>query len=478
MHSGRPNIIFIITDQQRYDTIAAHGFPHMETPVLDGLAAAGASFSRCYVSGASCVPARASLFSGCFPHTTGVINNAAGWRHSGVERFAAAGYRCASVGKMHTQPMDEVAGFHTRLIVENKDRSQAIRGREFVDEWDRELQRAGVEKPGKPTYSRLADYDERLGAYDWPLAEALHADVFVGRRTVRWIEENPRREPLFLQVGFPGPHPPYDPPAERAAAYLAKDLPIDAVTDEDLQGQPEPLRALRRRHVEVNHDAVVHVEQPPAAARKRQRAHYLANVTMIDREVGRILAALRAGGYLDHAVVVFTSDHGDCLGDHGHSQKWTMYEQVVRVPLIVWSSPPLGHAGDVPALVQQMDIVPALMELAGIEVPGYFEAQSVLPALRGEPFAGRTTVYCEQGRDHIFRFADLMTMARTARWKYVHFLGLPCGQLFDLAADPGERVNLWDDPGHATVRQELLQGFLEWRLRSGYESRDWAGAYR
>ncbi len=132
MHSGRPNIIFIITDQQRYDTIAAHGFPHMATPVLDGLAAAGASFSRCYVSGASCVPARASLFSGCFPHTTGVINNAAGWRHSWVERFAAAGYRCASVGKMHTQPMDEAAGFHTRLIVENKDRSQAIRGREFV----------------------------------------------------------------------------------------------------------------------------------------------------------------------------------------------------------------------------------------------------------------------------------------------------------------------------------------------------------
>jgi arylsulfatase A-like enzyme len=240
-----------------------------------------------------------------------------------------------------------------------------------------------------------ADYGERLGAYDWPLAEALHADVFVGSRTVRWIEENPRREPLFLQVGFP----------DRirrticggtAAPYLAKDLPIDAVTDEDLQGQPEPLRALRRRHVEVNHDAVVHVEQPPAAARKRQRAHYLANVSMIDREVGRILAALRAGGYLDHAVVVFTSDHGDCLGDHGHSQKWTMYEQVVRVPLLVWSSPPLGHAGDVPALVQQMDIVPALMDLAGIESPDTSKRNRVFPALRGEPFTGRTTVYCEQ----------------------------------------------------------------------------------
>ena len=227
MDRGRPNIIFIITDQQRYDTIAAQGFPHMDTPVLDRLAIEGASFSNCYVTGASCVPARASLFSGCYPHTTGVINNASGWRHSWVERFASAGYHCVSIGKMHTQPMDEPAGFHTRLVVENKDRSQAIRGREFEDEWDRELHQAGVEKPGKPTYQRLADYEERLGAYEWPLPGALHSDVFVGSRTVRWLEENPRREPLFLQIGFPGPHPPYDPPADCAAAYLAKDLPLE-----------------------------------------------------------------------------------------------------------------------------------------------------------------------------------------------------------------------------------------------------------
>jgi arylsulfatase len=478
MNRPQPNIVFIITDQQRYDTIGALGYPYMDTPVLDRLAHEGTRFSHCYVTGASCVPARASLFSGYFPHTTGVLNNASAWQRTWVGELAAAGYHCVSIGKMHTQPRDAAAGFHTRLVVENKDRSQAIRGREFEDEWDRALAAAGCAKPGAPTYRRLPDYPQRLGAFDWPLPEALHADAFVGSLAERWIAGHRAAAPLFLQIGFPGPHPPYDAPAERARRYLDRALPLAAITDEDLRGQPAPYQALRRKHEQGEHDAVVHVVDPPRAARLRQRAHYLANVTLIDEAVGRILAALAAAGYLEHALVVFTSDHGDALGDHGHSQKWTVYEQVVRVPLIVWSSPPLGPARDVPSLVQQFDVAPALLELAGVEPPASWEACSVLPALRGEAFAGRAAVYCEQGRDHIFAFADQMTMVRTARWKYVHFLNEPDGQLFDLVTDPQECVNLWARPECEGVRRELHGAMLEWRLQSGYRTRDWAKAFR
>lgn len=474
----RPDIVFVITDQQRFDTIGATGHPHVHTPVLDRLCREGAWFSNCFVTGASCVPARASLFLGYYPHTTGVLNNAAGWQRTWVERLAAAGYTCVNVGKMHTQPMDAPAGFRTRLVVENKDRSQAIRGAAFVDEWDRALAAAGLAKPGAASYQRLPDYAERLGAYEWPLPEEFHADVFTGALAARFIGAHADPAPLFLQVGFPGPHPPYDPPAAHVAPYLERELPIAPVTAADLAGQPAALRLLRERHAERSHDAVAHVIDAPPAARRRQRAHYLANVTLIDREVGRILEALRAAGRLDDAIVVFTSDHGDCLGDHGHGQKWTAYEQVVRVPLLVWSARPLGHAGEVAALVQQFDVVPALFELAGVEVPVSWEAQSLLPALRGEPFAGREAVYCEQGRDHIFAFADLMTMVRTRRWKYVHLLGEADGQLFDLAADPAENDNLWDRAEFADVRRELHQRMLEWRMRSAYHTRDWAGACR
>ena len=400
----RPDLVFIITDQQRYDTIAALGFPHVVTPNLDRLVREGTFFSRCYVTGASCVPARASLFSGVYPHTNGVVNNASTWRRTWVEQLAASGYRCVNVGKMHTQPMDAPAGFHERTVVENKDRSMARRGRDFVDAWDRALMAAGVEKPGLPTYRRLPDYAERLGAYEWPLPESLHSDAFVGRTAADAIfAHGSRAEPLFLQVGFPGPHPPYDPPQRWIDLYRDRDVPIRNVAPHDLAAQPLPFRQLSDKHANGHHDAAPHSVDAPRELRVRQRAYYLANVSLIDQEVGRILDALNATGRLANSILVFTSDHGDCLGDHGHSQKWNMYEEVVRVPMIVWS-PALAGRGEVASLVQSIDIAPALMELAGCEVPGSWEAQSVLPALRGEPFAGRAAVYCEQGRDVVFQF--------------------------------------------------------------------------
>ncbi len=475
----QPDIVFVITDQQRYDTVRAFGYPHIDTPNLDRLANEGTWFSRCYVTGASCVPSRASLFNGLYPHTLGVLDNAASWRHTWVEQLAAAGYRCASIGKMHTQPMDAPAGFDTRTVVENKDRSMARRGRDFVDAWDRALAAAGEVKPGLPTYRLLPDYRDRLGAYDWTLPEALHSDTFVGRAAVDWVERNAANPgPFFLQVGFPGPHPPYDPPRRWSQPYLDRALPIRPLRDADLDSQPPPFAALRQKHVDGDHDAVPHVVRASAAARHRQRAHYLGNVSLIDHEVGRILAALEAAGRLDSTIVVVTSDHGDCLGDHGHSQKWTMYEEAVRVPLIVWSPQVLAARGEVDALVQLFDIAPTLLVLAGLEPPSWWEAVSLAPALRGESFAGRRTVYCEQGRDVVFQFADFVTMLRTQQWKLVHFLGEDFGQLFDLADDPDEERNRWADASCRAIRDELVAAMHDWRMRSAYETRAWTDAFR
>jgi arylsulfatase A-like enzyme len=475
----RPDIVLVITDQQRYETIAALGFPYVDTPVLDRLVREGTSFSRCYVTGASCVPARASLFTGVYPHTNGILTNASSWRHTWVEALAASGYLCANVGKMHTQPMDAPAGFAERVVVENKDRSMAKRGRDFVDAWDKALAAAGVTKPGLPTYRLLADYAERLGAYEWSLDEALHPDAFVGRTAADWVARHADdARPWFLQVGFPGPHPPYDPPERFVAPYRDRELPIRPVSSADLDRQPAPFKALREKHVTGNHDAAPHTIDAPRALRHRQLAHYLANVTLIDREVGRLLAALDAAGRLDDAVVIFTSDHGDCLGDHGQAQKWTMYEQVVRVPLVVWSRRHLAGRGDVPALVQSVDLAPAIFELAGCPVPDWWEANSLGPALRGEPFAGRKAVYCEQGRDVVFQFCDFVSMLRTDRYKFVHFLGEDRGQLFDLANDPHEEEDRWDDAGLRGVREELRMAWLDWRVESGYRTRDWADAFR
>ncbi|MAF09131.1 arylsulfatase [Candidatus Poribacteria bacterium] len=476
MDASRPNIIFIITDQQRYDTIAALGFPHVDTPHLDRLVREGVTFTNCHVSAPSCAPSRASLFTGYYPHTTGILRNADTWRHSWVESLAASGYRCVNIGKMHTYPYGTPLGFHERYVVENKDRY--LEERYYFDEWDKALHARGLVKQQRELYRELPGYRDSLGAFDWLLPEDMHSDVFVGDMATWWLRTKPTQEPLFLQIGFPGPHPPYDPSPRYSEPYMERDLPLTEVTDAELAGQPRPFQLMREHNHEVDHDSVVHLLNPTEEQRHRQRAYYLANVTMIDEKIGEILSALDEQGYLDNSVVVFTSDHGDCLTDHGHSQKWTMYDTITRMPLIVWAPGRFDGGREIAGLCQQMDIGPALLELAGITPPATMEAESLLPALEGRPWRPRDHVFAEHGRDGILQETEFMTMVRSEEWKLVHFIDDPGGQLFDLRADPGEVENLWEDTGHVAVKRGLLDELRDWRIRSDYHTRDWGAAWR
>jgi arylsulfatase len=476
-NDDRPNIIFIITDQQRYDTIAALGYPHVDTPNLDRLVREGVSFDQCHVTAASCAAARASLFKGYYPHTTGILKNADTWRRSWIELLNDSGYYCANIGKMHSWPFQTELGFHERFVVENKDRY--LEGRYFFDEWDRALRYRGLVKQQREFYRKRDDYQTALGAFDWELPEDTHPDVFVGDMAKWWIDTKPATRPLFLQIGFPGPHPPYDPVPRYAQPYLSKQLPLLEVTQAELNGQPRALKELRQHNRDVDHDSVVLDLDPSDEQRHRQRAYYLANVTMIDEKVGQIMEALERQGYLDNSIIIFTSDHGDCLTDHGHSQKWTMYEQITRVPLIVWAPQRFGSGRTIDALVQQMDLGPTILDWAGLPVPGDWEAESLSGALNttGE-FSGRKFVYCEQARDAILTGADFMTMVRDRTHKLVHFLDDPDGQLFDLVADPDEVANLWNDPASAAQKERLLSELREWRIRSGLHTKDWCSDWR
>ena len=473
---SQPNIIFIITDQQRYDTIAELGFPYMDTPNLDRLVMEGVTFTQCHATAPSCAPSRASLFTGYYPHTTGILKNADSWSRSWVENLNAAGYHCVNIGKMHTSPFETSLGFDERYVVENKDRY--LEGRYYFDEWDKGMQARGLIKQQRELYRQRADYTQRLGAFEWELPEEMHSDMFVGDMATWWLENYPTTQPLFLQIGFPGPHPPYDPTPRFAEPYLKRDLPLPKVSDQELAGQPPPYLAMRQHNTEVDHDSVVHQLNPTEEQLHRQRAYYLANVTMIDEKIGQILTTLEEKGYLENSVVIFTSDHGDCLGDHGHSQKWTMYDVITRIPLIVWS-PGRFHGGQqIDGLCQQMDIAPAILELAGAELTDTMEAESILPALTNQPWSGRDYVFAEHGQDGILQTTDFMTMVRSSEWKLVHFLDQPFGQLFNLQQDPNEVSNLWDSPSASGKKQELLDVLREWRIRSHYHTKHWSADWR
>lgn len=470
--AGKPNIIFIITDQQRFDTISALGAPWMRTPHLDELVRNGTAFTNCFTTSPVCVAARASLFTGMYAHSTGAFTNFQPWQPTWVRSFAEAGYHCVSIGKMHINPYDAPGGFHQKFVVENKDRPLFLdeHDRAFYDEWDKALHSRGLVKPSR--YTRRArnpdEYRNALGCFLWDLDESMHPDFFVGDNVLWWLNDRKSEAPLFLEIGFPGPHPPYDPVKRYLDIYEHVDIPVPQ-SPPDISAQPAAQAVLRKNMVDFNFDSIAWRSDVTSADLLRLRRHYAANMTMIDEKLGAIIEVLRQRRYLENAIIVFTSDHGDALGDHGHIQKWTMYDTVTRVPLIIaGTNVPRGVKRN--QLVQLMDVAPTLLEYAGIAVPNGWEAQSLQQTIESDTPA-RETVYAELGRDHIQTGAEYIVMRRDSQWKLVWYMGANDGELYDLQEDPGEQRNLWCSQEHLAFRDCLISETKDWAIRGMMKSK-------
>lgn len=469
----RPNIVFIMTDQQRFDTIAALGFDHMITPNLDRLAARGVAFANMYVTAPSCAPSRASLFTGTYPHTNGVFRNDEVWSYCWVKDLAEAGYHTVNIGKMHTMPVEGAFGFHERHVTENKDRDHPSLPF-YLDNWDKAFFAYGEEKPSRVTQRRRQGYRDLLGAWVWEDKKILHPDVFVPQMAKWWIDRYPGDEPFFLQVGIPGPHPPYDPLQEYVDLYEGRELPAP-VPASDIDAQPRAYRKLRQHHLDDDADGIVHLEHPSPEQAERQRRHYYANITMIDAQVGEIIDALERRGVLDDTIVIFTSDHGDCLTDHGHSQKWNMYEPTVHVPAIVAWPGRIAGGRRVAELVSLFDFGPTILEMAGVDVPGWMEARSLLPLMGGET-EERRRIFAEHSNDGLLEGTRMVTLVREGSLKLTHFIDSSEGQLFDLARDPNELDNLWDNSDYAETKKRLIGEILHWRTESSLKTQGFVQA--
>ena len=303
-NDDRPNIIFIITDQQRYDTIAALGYPHVDTPNLDRLVREGVSFEQCHVTAASCAAARASLFKGYYPHTTGILKNADRWRRSWIELLNDSGYYCTNIGKMHTWPFQTELGFHERFVVENKDRY--LEGRYFFDEWDKALRFRGLVKQQRELYRKRDDYRSALGAFDWELPEDTHPDMFRRRHgdvVDRFEAEEATR--CSCRSGFPGRIRPTIRCRDTPSRIWRKTCRCCRSPQEELDGQPPALKELRQHNQEIDHDSVVmDLESDDAAApsttrlllgqrhddrRKSRRDHRGARAKRLSRQFDRDL---------------------------------------------------------------------------------------------------------------------------------------------------------------------------------------------
>jgi arylsulfatase len=458
----RPHIILIMTDQQRYDTIAAWGNEQMITPHMDRLVREGVSFHQSYCPGATCITSRAAMFTGMYPHTTGVYTFQHWANHrSWVQDLADAGYRCINIGKMHHSPQDAPGGFMERVVVENPTNKVHANGG-ADDDWGRYLRLHGEQRPNDRHLSDPA-WIEKYQGVPWHLEERYHSDVFIGTAAESWIRDDQGEAPLFLQIGLTGPHEPWDPLPRHLAQYAGRELPKPVLREGELAQKPPQHLAHQELHATTHHESRIDMRRIDAAGMERMRRHYYAKITTVDEQVGRILDALEAKGYLENSLLIFCSDHGEMLGDHQLAYKWLMYDPIVHVPLIIRHPGSVQQPGRVDDLVSLIDVGPTVLQAAGIEPPTYMEGQSLLPYLAdladGSPVARR----------YVFAEDNYQIMMRSTTHKLVYYIGQEeAGELYDLTVDVHELHNLWADAEAAQVKQALLLDLLSWMATSNY----------
>jgi arylsulfatase A-like enzyme len=475
----RPNILWVCTDQQRFDTIAAMGNEAIRTPHLDRLVQNGVGFDKAYCQSPICTPSRVSFLTGCYPTRTHVHRN--GNRDVGdipplVTRILAdAGYDCGLIGKLH------LSSVHGRVEQRIDDGYRLWEWSQmpppetfwpteehFYQRW---LQEKGVDwaevYPPVDESALEENVDWARMPEGWgdtsiyarlyrPGVPAEHHEItWAVEKAIDFIRED-RDGPWMLSINSFAPHPPTDPPAEYLARMDRARMPRPAFEETDRDWQ----RRLGEK-VDFQVDAALSPDQYDAAGLV---AAYYAEIELIDEGMGRLLDALEAGGQLENTLIVFTSDHGEMLGDHGLLLKGCrFYEGLVRVPL-VFSWPAKGIRGvRSDALVELVDIAPTLLEAAGIEVPEHMQGRSLHPILTGTAPAQvhKATVRCEYHDAVELQHASHATMIRDDRFKLSLYHGTGLGELYDLDADPHEHRNLWDDPAFASVRASLTARLLD-----------------
>ncbi len=291
MFSEEPNIIVIMTDQQRTDTIGAWGCGHMTTPHMDRLAREGLSFRQAYCPGATCVASRAAIFTGMYPHSTGVYGFQ-NWEvhRNWVQDLSDAGYWCVNIGKMHFTPHHIRGGFHERVIVENPTNNFLTRGL-ADDDWGRYLSFHGLERPND-RHKTDPDWAKKHQGVPWHHEEKYHSDVFVGDTAVSWIRSHRGERPLFLQIGFPGPHDPWDPLPRHLEQYADKQMPPRVFRQGELADKPPQHRGHLLACALGDHESLIDMRDVTDAEIDHMRRHYYAKITTVDEQLGRVMDAL------------------------------------------------------------------------------------------------------------------------------------------------------------------------------------------
>lgn len=488
----RPNILLITADQQRGDCFGFEG-RRIRTPHLDALAAAGTRFSAAICPSVVCQPSRASMLTGLLPLTHGVHDNGidldpATGQRGFAGRLADAGYATAFFGKAHfstyhtfqpTGTPECVAssaqygpdwngpymGFqHAELMLVGHNwfpPEAPPRGQHYERYYHADGQGAA-----KHALYRQSAFDTQGAAQCWhsELPLMWHNTPWTADRAIAWLHDRPRDKPFCAWVSFPDPHHPFDCPLPWSRLHHPSEVDLPPHRTRDLDRRPWWHRAVLESEPVGPPDAVATRKAysriaPQTDAQLREIiANTYGMIAMIDHEVGRLRQALLETGAAEHTIIIYTADHGDWLGDHGLILKGPMpYEGLLRVGLIMQGAGlPAGHV--VPDPVSTLDLAATFLDLAGAP-PAQLHGASLLPVIRGQ--ASRDVALSEwellPARTGV---ALSLRVARGRRWKLALELRSGAGELYDLADDPHELHNRFDDPAAAEARATLTAAIM------------------
>ena len=488
----KPNILLITSDQQRADCFGFEN-PRIRTPHLDRLAQGGTRFSACITPNLVCQPSRASILTGLLPLTHGVWDNGVDLDpRVGEQGFAGtlaqAGYDTAYFGKAHFATKATFAPTGTPECM----RSQAKYGARWrgpymgfeevqlialghvnnplplerppVGHYERWLLSRGDEEEMLALCSASADIDVEGAAQTWhsALPVAWHSSTWLGDNTVRWLQQRRSTKPFCAWVSFPDPHQPFDCPLPWSLLHDPADMPLPATRNEDLAGRPWWYQASLEGTPQLAdpefRNLRAKVSRMPRQSDRQlaqMTANYYGMISLVDHNVGRILASLDDLGLREDTLVVFTTDHGDMLGNHGLYLKgpWPL-EDLLRVNMIA-AGPGVAAGRVVGEPVSTLDLAATFYDKAGIAAPMQLQGRSLAPLLGGAA-ESRAAAWSEW-HVHPSRCGVALQLrtVRTKTHKATFELASGAGELYDLVNDPQESVNRFDDPAFAAVRREL-----------------------
>ena len=503
MKTAPVNFLFIITDQHRADYLGCAGHPALRTPAIDSLAASGFRLENMHVASPVCMPNRASLFTGRHPSVHGLRRNGLALSKSAntfADILRAGGYDAALFGKSHVQSM---TGLPPRVAPErqvNPDIPEAWRddggdyGEEEPDRWRADapfrvalphygFNRADIVtlhsdqcgghyyqwlRAQTPDAEKLRDPANRLPhdcicpqAERTPVPEELYPTAYIRRRATEYLRDPARKDaPFFAFVSFPDPHHPFTPPGKYWDMHSPADMPAP-LPYEAHRNPPPHLRAQRES---MRAGTQTRNETLPFMAGEREIREAAAltcgMIAMIDDAVREMLSALDETGLRENTVVVFTSDHGDYLGDFGLLLKGpALMRGVTRVPFIL-SDPAENFGGKVSdALCSTVDIAPTILARAGLPPYNGTQGRDILSAVRGDSLAREEALieFEDNSPKMGFEKSPVARALLTTRHRLTIYLGCEWGELYDLREDPQETRNLWDDPAHLEIRRELAE---------------------